>query len=378
MGSIAECDRRESGNGERETMKKYFVALVFLALLPQACTKSDEAAPTRPAAPKFAVQVEEASVQDVVYKIESVGTLEAEEDVRIPARVDGAVSRVHFNEGDRVTPEKVLVEIDPARYGLEVDRARANLEKARAEVEDARQALEQRQSLREKNPGWVTQEELRKLQTAMDRAQAEVSGAEVELNLALKKQSDARVRSPFSGVINGKSVSTGEYVKAETVVATIARIENLKLRFHVPEVDAARIQQGQSVDFVVRAIPEKTFSGKIFFISTVADPETRMVEVKAHVANSDLQLRPGYFASVSLKTSVHRNAILVPEEAVIPTETGFVSYIVQDGVAMRRPIDIGQRTEGRVEILKGLKQGELVVIRGGHSLTDGMAVEMKF
>ena len=355
-----------------------YLILVWMLAASLSCGKKEQSeAAARTQVRKFPVVVEYAKVQDVVYKIESVGTLEAEEDVEIPARVDGAVGKVYFKEGDRVTTDKVLIEIDPERYQLEIERAKAELEKAKAEVKDAEQAYEQRESLRKQDPGWVTQEELRKLQTALDRARAELARAGVELALAQKRFRDSRVRSPFSGVINSKDVSTGEYVKPETMIATIARVETLKLKFNIPEVDAARIQVGQEVKFTVRALPQKVFQAKIFFISTTANPETRMVEVKAYTDNLDLQLRPGYFASVSLDTSVHKSAVLVLEEAVIPTETGFVSFVVQQGVAYRKAIEIGQRSGGRVEILKGIQEGEMVVIRGGHSLNDGMPVDAK-
>ncbi len=361
-------------------MKRNLIVLLLLMLFVASCAKEEKQATLGDQLQKrkFAVIVEAAQVKDVAYRIDSVGTLEAEEDVRIPARVDGAVSRVSFQEGDRVTSLKVLVEIDPERYQLEVARAQANLLKVRAEVDDAEQAYRQRESLRAQDPGWVTQEELRKLQTALEAAKAEVSRVEVDLSLAKKQLSDSRVRAPFAGIINSKTVSTGEYVKSETVVATIARVETLKLRFSVPEVDAGRVQTEQDVQFTVRAMPEKIFKGKVFFISTNADPETRMVEMKAHVQNSDLLLRPGYFASVTLETSVHKSAIMLPEEAVIPTEDGFVSYVVKDGTAYQKKIEIGQRSRGEVEVLKGIEKGELIVVRGGHSLSDGMPVEMKF
>jgi RND family efflux transporter MFP subunit len=321
------------------------------------------------------VVVRPVSTRDVVYTIESVGTLEAEEEVRIPARVSGPVTKVSFQEGDPVTPQTVLAEIDPARYALEYARAKAGAELATAVLHDAQQAYDQRASLRKQDPGWVSDEELRRYETALERAKADLARATTDLNLAQKNLDDSKVRPPFAGIINAKLVSTGEYVRPEGVIGTIANVRTLKLRFTVPEVDAGHIEVGQPVRFSVRAHPDREFTASIFFVSTTADPATRKVEIKARCDNPDGLLKPGFFTAVQLQAGLHHAAVMVPEEAVIPTEVGFVTYVVDQGVARQRKVEIGLRDRGEVEILKGLQPGEALVVRGGHVIADGIPVQ---
>lgn len=321
------------------------------------------------------VVVRPVSTRDVVYTVESVGTLEAEEEVKIPARVSGPVTKVSFQEGDAVTPQTVLAEIDPARYALEYARAKAGVEQATAVLHDAQQAYDQRAGLRKQDRGWVSDEELRRYETALERAKADLSRATTDLNLAQKNLDDSKVRPPFAGIINAKLVATGEYVRPEGVIGTIANVRTLKLRFTVPEVDAGRVEVGQPVRFSVRAHPDREFTASIFFVSTTADPTTRKVEIKARCDNPDGLLKPGFFTAVQLQTGLHHAAVMVPEEAVIPTEVGFVTYVVEDGVARQRRVEIGLRDKGEVEILKGLRPGERLVVRGGHVIADGMPVQ---
>ncbi|MBI4530872.1 MAG: efflux RND transporter periplasmic adaptor subunit [Candidatus Latescibacteria bacterium] len=355
------------------------ICLVLWLFVTTGCGKGEKAGATAGRTgnrPVLRVVVKPVATRNVSYLIESVGTLEAEEEVKIPARVSGVVAKITVQEGDRVTPSTILAEIDPERYTLEVGRARASHERVQAEAKDAQQAYDQRMGLREKDPGWVTDEELRRYETALDRARAEEARTKAELDLSIKNREDARVKSPFSGIINARLVSTGEYVRPETPIATIADIQTLKLRFTIPEVDADRVTIGRPVTFTVRAHPNREFTGTVFFISTIADPATRVVEVKARTDNPEGLLKPGFFASVRLQAALHQAAVMVPEEAIIPTEVGFVTFIVVDGKARQRKVEIGLRDGGEVEILKGLTAGESLVVRGGHVLTDGIAVEI--
>lgn len=322
------------------------------------------------------VTVKEVVPRKVTYTVMSVGTLEAAETVSIPARVAGVVQKVNFKEGDLVTPETVLIEVDPDRYRLEVERAEADLQKATAQEMDAVQSLDQRRNLKQRDPGWVTDEELRRFQTALDAAKAERERQEANLALARKNLQDAFVKPPFRGLIDSRSVSTGAYVKAETVIASMSSVKTLKLRFTVPEVDAARINEGQAARFRVGAFPAQDFESRIFFVSSVADPQTRSVEVKARYDNQDGRLKPGYFAQVLIDVATHDQALMVPEESVIPTEMGFVCYVIDGNAARMRRVQIGLRSEGEVEILTGLNAGEKVVVRGGHTLSDGTPVQI--
>jgi multidrug efflux system membrane fusion protein len=313
------------------------------------------------------------ATRDVVYKVQALGSLEAEELVRVTAEVDGAVAQVLFHEGDRVTPGTVLVRIDLNRYRLEADRAEAAHRKAVADWRRAEEDLKRRETLaRDK---LVADEELNRARQETERLGAEVAAAKAALDIALQNVTRSEVRPARAGVINTRSVDTGQFVQAGTVLATLVDIGRLRLRFKVSEAESLRAKDGQTVIFRVAALGDRDFTAQVYHVGDVADPATRQVEVLAWVKNPGV-LKPGFFAEVALATQAHEGAIVVPEGAVQASERGFVAYVVDAGHARQRPVTLGLRTgDGAVEILSGLKAGEIVVTEGSDRLADGIAVE---
>jgi multidrug efflux system membrane fusion protein len=176
-------------------------------------------------------------------------------------------------------------------------------------------------------------------------------------------------------VINTKTVETGQFVRTGTVLATLVDTSRLRLRFKVSEAESLRARGGQTLTFHVGALGGKTFTATVYHVSDMADPNTRQVEVLAWVKNPG-ELKPGFFAEVNLASETRQAAVVVPESAVQASERGFVVYAVQDNKARARQVQVGLRTgTGLVEILSGLKAGEMVVVEGSDRLADGIAVQ---
>lgn len=350
----------------------------------------------------------------VVYALDAVGGLEAEEELQIPARVAGVVDTVRFREGDQVKAGDVMVEIDPVRYALTVQRTKAALERANADVreaegkanaagdkstadlKEAEDALAKRLHMREQDAGWVSEEELTTYRTRVDRAKAAVAeartmaGAEVDklraaagearalLAIAEQDAKDAVIRAPISGVINDRKVMPGQQLAVGAAIATIVNLQSIRLRFQVNEAEAGAITGVPRIHFTVRPAPGREFAATLYHVGQVADPSSRMVDCLAHVPpGGEADLKPGYFAKVHVILEARPEAIVVPESAVLPTDRGFVVFVVESGVAHRRELKLGLHTEeGAVEVLSGLNQGEMLVIRGASILTEGRAVEV--
>jgi multidrug efflux system membrane fusion protein len=318
------------------------------------------------------VRVEPVAVRDVVYAIQAVGTLEAEEIVQVTAEVEGAVAAVMFNEGARVSPRTVLAHIDPNRYRLEADRAQAALQRAEADARRAESDFRRREELAGEQ--LVPAEELTRARAERDRLVAETSSMRAAFDIARQNMSRAAVRAPAGGVINTRKVEKGQWVKQGDVLATIVDISKLRLRFKVSEGESLRAQNGQAVAFRVNALGNTRFEGRIYHVGEVADPATRQVEVLAWVSNPGV-LKPGFFVEVELASETHQAATVIPEGAVQASEQGFVTYVVEDGKAKARRVEIGVRTgDGAVEILGGLKPGEIVIVEGNDRVGDGVPV----
>lgn len=362
-------------------MKKLIVVLIFgiaagFISFTEACRREPQAGSTPPPVrrrPK--VTVAPVTAGPLAWEIETVGTFEAQEEISVAAGVAGVVTKVLFKEGDRATPDTVLCTIDEERFRLEADRARAEKARAEADLVRARNAYQQRLPLYEKK--YITEEELADLKAAVDRAVAEVDRAQAALALAEKALRDSSVRPPVAGVINSKNISTGEYAKAETVVATLVDLSSLHLRFAVPETESAHLQPGARLTFTSRLLGSTPMDAEVYWVSQTADPRTRSVECKARVVDPPAALRPGFSGTVKVVLEHKEGAILIPSGAVLPTEKGFIAFVLEGATARERRLHLGVRTlDDRVEVLDGLAEGETLVVRGGSILRDGAEVEV--
>ena len=356
------------------SQKPLLVFGLAAAALGSACGGSGGAASPRQARPALRVRIAPVAVQDVVYQIKSLGQIEARDMVQVTAEVEGVATDVRFREGDRVGPGTVLLRIDPDRYRLEADRSRAVLEQSRAELVGGEADLKRREALARSE--LLSAEELNRSRSDSTRLTASVEVAQAALGLAQQNLRRAEVRPQVSGIIDTRTVDTGQFVRTGTVLATIVDSSRLRLRFKVSEAESLRATVGGSVTFQVAPLGPRDFTARIYHVGRIADTTTRQVEVLGWVENPG-ELKPGFFAEVILAGEVRKNALVIPEGAIQASEQGFVTYVVGDGQAKLRPIQQGLRTgTGMVEILSGLKPGETVVIEGSDRLADGIPVEV--
>jgi len=346
--------------------------LPFLAVA-AGCGKSQGAAPAGGSPRGLPVRVSPVLAQDVIYQIKSPGTMQAEELVQITAQVEGQATAVSFHEGDRVGRATVLLQIDPDRYRLELEQADANYKRGLADARRAASDLARREQLAREN--LVAAEELNRARQEAERLAADAQSAKAARDIAAQNLARSQVRPPKPGVINTKVVETGRFVKTGDVLGTLVDVSRLQLRFRVSEAESLRARVGQSVRFRVASLGDRDFVATIYHVGDVADPATRQVEVMAWVKNPG-ELKPGFFAEVTLASETRRGALVVPEGAVQASEKGFVAYVVEDGKARLRPIQIGLRTgTGLVEVLSGVKAGDVVVVEGSDRLADGLPVQ---
>jgi multidrug efflux system membrane fusion protein len=325
----------------------------------------------------FPVDVEEVPVRSLVYAVSAVGSVEAFEKVQVTARVSGAVDRVLFAEGEYASAGQTLVEIETERYRLAVESAQAAHEKAEASKADAEAGLKRRETVITQTPGLIPGEEVETWRTKVLTAASEVAEKRSALNQAKLNLRDAFVKAPISGVIQTRTVQTGQYVQTGTVLATLVRRDPLLLRFRVPERDAARIRPGQEARFRVRE-DSREFTAKVVHVAESADATSRLVDITANINDpKDGGLRPGSFAEITVPVASANEAPVIPVSAVRPSERGFLAFIVEGDKAVERILTLGMRSaDGKVEILSGLGGGERLVVRGAEALSNGVSVRV--
>jgi membrane fusion protein (multidrug efflux system) len=311
------------------------------------------------APPATVVEAVKVATMPMPQAITAVGSLRSDESITVRPEVAGRISAIQFQEGQRVVKGSTLVKLDPAINAAEVQQARANLSLAKSKFDRA-------VDLSKSN--FISGQ-------ARDEAENNLRVAEAALQLAEAKLAKTEIKAPFSGIIGLRVVSVGDYVKEGADVVNLESIDPLKVDFRVPETYLGQVQVGQTLQVSLDALPGKTFEGKVFAVNPLVDAAGRAIVIRAIVRNADTSLRPGMFARVRLITRQDKDALVVPEQAIVPLGDEQFVFRVVDGKAARVKIDVGQRRDGKVEIVRGLAAGDLVVTSGQLKIRDGSAVK---
>ena len=314
------------------------------------------------AAPARALPVKVATVrtETLTDAVTAVGTLLANESVMIRPEIDGRIEAVHFQEGQLVRKGDRLVSLDAAEVEAQLTSAiaAANLNRSR---------LKRSEELFEKK--FISAQALDEARENLNQTNAR----EAEVRARLAK---TEIRAPFEGVTGLRQVSPGAYVKAGQDIARLEGIGTLKLDFRVPEAYLRQIRSGQSVTVTVDAYAGESFSGTIYAIEPSVDEATRTVLLRARLPNPGVRLKPGMFARVSLVLAQRENALVVPEQAIVPRGDGRYVFRVVEGRAVLTKVETGLRRPGEVEVTGGLEAGQIIVADGQLRLQDGVAVSL--
>src|SRR6267378_3398882 len=340
-----------------------FWVVAALAIAAGACSKSKAGGPDPASggggAPMgMPVEVVVARADTVRDEIAATGQIEAVQSIYLHPEVDGRIVEILIREGQEVDKETPLFKVDDAQLQAQV----AQLE---AQRDLARQALARAKDLAQQNASSTAD---------LEKAEAEARGAQAQYDLQRIRLERTTVRAPFAGVVGQRYVSLGDYVTTTTRLASLHTVNPQRASFQVPERFARSLSPGQAVTFRVAAIPGHDFTGQVDFVDPVVQLPGRTILVKARVPNPARLLQPGMFIEAHLVTAVRPKAIIIPEEAVVPAEGANAVWVVVEGKANRRQVELGVRTPGFVEVTKGVNSGEQVVVGGLELLAPGAPV----
>jgi len=355
-------------------MKRLLLGLVAVAVLAgagyywkyraaPAAPAHNAAAPANAAkAPAKAAPVKVATVATgtIREEVSAVGTLLANEAVMIRPERDGRIAEILFNEGQLVRKGEKLLVLDTAEI-------EAQFAAVTSEVTLNRSRLKRAEDLHEKK--FISAQALDDAREAYNQSAAR----QAEIKARLDKSA---VLAPFEGVAGLRQVSPGAYVKAGQDVARFEGIGTLKLDFRLPENYLGRLRARQEALVRLDAWPEENFRGEIYAIEPAVDEQTRTVLIRARVPNPGARLKPGMFARVVLVLETRDNAIVVPEQALVPQGKERFVYRLNDGKAMLTRIDLGVRRPGEVEVRGGLAAGDTIIVDGHLRLRDGAPVSV--
>ncbi|MDP2380565.1 MAG: efflux RND transporter periplasmic adaptor subunit [Pseudohongiella sp.] len=292
--------------------------------------------------------------------VESVGTAQANESLNLTAKVSDTVTAIHFNDGGFVEQGDVLVE-------LTNNAEAARLAEARASEADARRQYNRLQSLIETN--LISQTDLDDARTRWETAEARLEGV-------IANMDDRLIRAPFTGILGFRNISEGSLVTPNTVITTLDDISTIKLDFNIAEVYLAQLQPGQTIKANSIVYRGQEFQGIVTSVGSRVNTSTRSVQVRAEIDNADGLLRPGMLLTVGL-TLNPRDAVVVPEAAVVPSQgRQYVFVVDEESVARRVQVELGRRRPGQVEIVSGVVPGQRVVTQGIAQIRPGSRVRI--
>ena len=307
------------------------------------------------AGPSGPVAVEVGKVEAVTLAddAQAVGSLRARQSVVVRPEVSGRVAKLGFVDGQRVRRGQLLVQLDDTLQQAQLRQAEAQAGIARTNLQRSRELLAQ---------NFVSQ-------SAVDQNAATLQVAEAQVALARAQLARMRIEAPFDGIAGIRSVYVGDYLKDGADVVTLEDIGAVYVDFRLPERFLAQLRPAQPVEVALDAWPGRGFEAKVEAIDAQLDANGRSLLVRARLDDTKGVLRSGMFARVRIVFATRENALVVPEEALVPQ--GNRQYLVKvidgpDGskLSQRLEAKIGARLPGKVEILEGLKAGDTVVTAG--------------
>lgn len=304
------------------------------------------------------VEVVAARQEPVVDVISATGEVEAVQSIQLRPEIEGRLVEVLMEEGAEVPAGAPLFKVDDAQL-------RAQVARGEAELTLAEQALERTQEL---------VQEQASSSADLERAEATARSARADLELLRVRLDRTLVRAPFAGVLGARLVSLGDYVTTATRLVSLQTVHPQRAVFHVPERYVRRVRAGQRVRFVVAALPGRTFTGTVEFVDPAVQLPARTILVKASVPNPARLLKAGMFIEASLEAETRPNAVVIPEDAVLPLEGADYVWVAVEGRAERRQVELGVRRPGWVEVRDGVAEGEAVVVGGAERLGQGSQV----
>jgi RND family efflux transporter MFP subunit len=413
--------------------KLKFVALIVLLLVASSFVVScgGSRANVRKEEPAGAAQPEAVEVttaaaiqRDLPRFFEATGSLAGDQQTDVAPQTAGKVVAVGVDIGSPVRRGQMLVRLDDAELKLRVDQAATQVEQAKAAVRQAEEKIGLRPGqsfdpnrvaevsaarvaldLAEKNlrraeklieSGDVSRSfydeqrarrdqlkeqydvalaQARQNYAGVDVARTNVANAESQLALARKNLSYALIPSPIDGIVSERTADLGEYVSPQQKVATVVRINPLRMRIDIPEQAIPEVRVGQSVSITTSAWPDKNFAGRVARIAPNVSATSRTLTVEAEIENSSGALKPGQFATVRILQERSSPAVLVPARAVV-NEAGVIRvFVIKNGHAEQRLVQTGQTEGDLIEVRSGVAADEQVATSNLEQLSDGIAVK---
>lgn len=296
--------------------------------------------------------------------LSAVGSLVASQGVFVSNQIAGQVTGISFDSGETVTAGQTLVQLDDEVDRAELKARLAALKLAQLEFERTAKLMKNRSA---------SQADYDKARATLDGAKALIASAQASIH---KKA----IQAPFDGVLGIRQVDLGQYLPAGAPIVSLQALNPLFADYNLPERYLGQVAVGHEVRVKVQAYADKTFSGRISVVSPRVEAGTRSLRLRATLDNPDTLLRPGMFAQIDTLAPAQREVLTLPQRAITYNPYGDAVFLVieKDGkrIVQNQTVQTGEVRQGQIEILEGLKEGDVVVSAGLNKLRNGQPVQI--
>ncbi|MCA9537634.1 MAG: efflux RND transporter periplasmic adaptor subunit [Myxococcales bacterium] len=323
------------------------------------------------------VHVAPVNPTDFVEQVEITAAVDAVEDARLSAQSAGTVQYV-AERGATVRKGDVVARLDAALPEAALAQARAGVDAARVSLQLARETVRRQQPLYDAKI--ISALEFERLQAQANQADAQLRQAEAMRKQAQAQVDNTRVVAPINGRVEQQFVDIGEQISPGQPVLRILDSDRVKVVAGVPERYATDVVRGAKVRIQFNAYDVAPREGEVVFVGGTIDPQNRTFPIEVELPNPEGKLKPEMVARVQVTRATHRDALVLPLGAIVRDDEGEAVYVVEDTPkgprAVRRPVKLGARSEGRIMVTEGLTAGERVVVVGQGTLTNGDLLEV--
>jgi RND family efflux transporter MFP subunit len=355
------------------------------------------------------VKVDVARIGDLIITLKSPGEAVTDMNIIMKAEVSGRIKSLNVEESKHVKKGELLIEVDDEELRLNLERQEAErlrvlsdylLEKRVADqgelsptvdaekVQKARDEYENTRKLF--RAGQISREEYEKAGRELEMVLIELGEMKDEILSATKALTQreigvkeaqlslekTKIRAPFSGIVFDIQVSPQEHVTTGNELFTLVNIDKIQVQARVLESEIGKMQEGREVDLKFSAYPGKVFKGKVKAISPIVN-EDRTCRVTIEVANPEEEIKPGMHTDVEIAAEIYKDRLLIPQDAVLVRTGRKLAFVVEEGIAKWRYIDVGLENEYYAEVLDGVKDGEVVIIEGHFTLAHDARVRIE-
>ena len=338
----------------------YFLSVVFATFLLGCKNGEDKQATQSKVTAKTLVEVVVVAKGNLAEKLETTGSLIANESTQLSTETGGIVDRIYFDEGSKVKKGQLLLELINSDIKAELQASKVKLDLAEKKFNRSKKLLDAK---------GLSEEAFEEAESNYNELKANYQQVNAEL---IKTQ----VKAPFSGQIGLRNISEGDYLSSNSSFADLVDISPLKIQFDLPEQYINMIKSGDSISFAT-ALSSEERKALVYAVEPQINQNSRTFSAKAKFENEDGKLKAGGFVKVNFRAQKSESALLIPNQAIVPELDGKIVYVVKNGKAVSKNVTTGIRNADRIQVLKGLEAGDTVVTTGLLQIRDGASLQLR-